>query len=137
MKRVPNWDVALHFWAAEVVGKPYVWGSTDCGSLVRSALVAMYGQDVTGIEYATKAEALRVHAETGGVEAVLRGIGATDVDIRFAQQGDILIEPDGDGMPCASVVVKRDVIAAIPEAGVVRARLRGRSGTLLRVPYGW
>lgn len=137
MTRVPNWDIALHQWAADVVGRPYVWGETDCGSLVREAHALMYGVDLFHVKpYTTRRQALYRHNSTGGVEAVLREAGAVDVPVAFAQQGDVLCEAEGDGLPACGVVVGRSVIWATVEDGVARTPLRGRSGTLLRVPHG-
>ena len=46
MQRVNNWDLALVEWAESVRGKPYEWGVTDCGTLVRDACAAMYGREM-------------------------------------------------------------------------------------------
>lgn len=97
----------------------------------------MYGQDISNVDrYNNLSEAARTYASTGGVEALMRGLGAVEVNPRFAQQGDVLIEAEGDGFPAAGVVVGGDVIWATLEDGVIRAPLRGRTGTLLRVPHG-
>jgi len=139
MKRVRNWDIRLHEWAESVRGRPYEWGATDCGTLVREAFCVMYGEDIAAdVEpYTTQRGAARVHAETGGVEFILRLLGATDIAPAFAQSGDIWIDEDGDGFPAAGVVIGRDVIWATLEDGVVRAPKRMRTGgVLLRVPHG-
>lgn len=137
MRRVPNWDLALHRWSNAVVGRPYVWGETDCGSLVREAHALMFGTEIFGVKpYSTRRQALYRHKATGGVQAVLEAHGATEVPMAFAQQGDVLIEALGDGLPACGVVVGRYVIWATVEDGVVRYPLRGRQGLLLRVPHG-
>lgn len=121
MIRVVNWDVNLLLWATAQSGQPFLWGITDCGSLARGALDVMYGGSVIDAwPYHTKREALRVHAETGGVEAVLRAHGAYDIGIMFAQQGDFVIErePDANGLPSCGIVVARMLLCSSPEVGV-------------------
>lgn len=137
IRRVPNWDIALFRWSERVTGQPYTWGETDCGSLVREAHALMYGDDLWPDvkPYTGKRAALARHRATGGVAASLLSIGAVSVDVRLAQSGDVLVE-DGDEFGAAGVVVGRDVIWASSEEGIVRTPLRGRSGTLLRVPHG-
>lgn len=136
-RRVPNWDVALLQWAASVIGRPYRWGETDCGTLVREAHRLMYGEDLVPQvkPYRTKRQALNRHTSTGGVRSLLLELGAHDVPIALAQSGDVLCEP-GDAFGACGMVVGRDVIWATVEDGVVRVPLRGRSGQLLRVPHG-
>lgn len=119
MTRVPNWDLRLLQWAESMNGKPFAWGETDCGSLVRSAMQNIYGVDAFGGvgRYSTRAAALKRQSETGGVYAALTAAGWSEIPLPFAQQGDVLIHP-GDGMPGAGVVVARQVLITNPDHGV-------------------
>jgi hypothetical protein len=47
--RQPQWRNNLLTWAKAVHGRPYVWGTTDCASLVRGALKEQFGEDVLGL----------------------------------------------------------------------------------------
>ena len=86
-----NWDVRLYRWADQVVGRPFVWGDTDCGCLIRDAHVAMYGTDVFGWPtYRSKAGAMKARKKVGGILTALQR-ACTAVGRRFAQDGDIIV----------------------------------------------
>lgn len=125
--RVPNWDVALVRWAAGMLGRPYAWGSTDCGSLVRGAVEVMYGTDPLppGLAWdgpRTAAEALRA---TGGLTALLGDLGARSVALRAIQTGDVLVRPLDDDHPARlGVAVAGMVLLSDPESGVRAAPLK-------------
>ena len=138
-RRIPNWDVALHRWASSIAGQPYVWGRTDCGTLVRDALSVMYGADLLEAfdRYDTLRDARRVHAESGGVEVALRLIEAIDIAPPFAQSGDFSIDDSGPSFPAAAVVVGRSLLWSDAQQGVRLTPKRSRSlRLLLRVPNG-
>lgn len=138
MMRVRNWDVRLVEWANDLVGQEYDWGRTDCGSLVERAHRLMFGKQIfPGMKYSTKREAVAIHARTGGVEGVLRKAGAVEIERNFVQQGDVFVEPDGDGMPSCAVVIAGGLLMTSPTDGVqlVPLALAG-DGVFLRVPHG-
>jgi len=128
--RVRNWDIHLYRWARDVTGEPFEWGRTDCGSLVRESLAAMYpdkGLPLAGPPpaYSTEREALRVHAETGGVEGWVQAAGWEPVSLGFACQGDVIVGlGDVGGVPGAAVVVAGVFLVASESDGVVARRLR-------------
>lgn len=146
MTRVYGWDTRLVAFEREVLGEPFRWGKTDCGSLVRGVWTALYGEDAPSPEvrdYDTRFGALRAHVESGGIEAALREHGAREVDLRYAQGGDVVVEPPSDEEPMggAGVVVASSRALFCPAGDVVqKARLRDLraedDGTLttLRMP---
>lgn len=119
MIRVPNWDIWLLEWAESMTRRPYIWGETDCGSLVRAAMRGIYGVDAFEHirPYRTRAQAGRRQRETGGVYGALVGAGWHEVATSLAQQGDVLIH-DGDGFPGAGIVVARQVLVTSAARGV-------------------
>ena len=91
MKRLRTWDVRLFHWADSVVGKPFEWGVTDCGYIVRDAHKIMYGKDVfRWPTYASKRGAVSARKKVGGIPNAL-GKVCTRVGRRFAQSGDIVV----------------------------------------------
>jgi hypothetical protein len=127
--RVRNWDVALVHWAQQQVDLPFEYGTRDCGTLVRGACVAMYGEDLwPEIPYWVNATgALRVIAEFGTVAQMLRARGATRWPTpHFAQSGDVIVMA-GDHSPfdeSVMVVVGPAVISAHPEYGIEQLNLQ-------------
>lgn len=136
MIRVPNWDTLLFEWAMEQRGKPYVWGETDCGSLVRSAVGIISGEPAFAHvwPYRTRAQAGRRLSETGGVSAVLLAAGWVAVPLTMAQQGDVLIMDTEDG-PACGVIVARLLLTSDLAAGVQLLPVPD-AGVLLRAPHG-
>lgn len=128
MRRRRNWGHRLVMWQKEVLGEPFVWGETDCGSLVWRALHEMYrSPPIEGAvpAYESAQDARRAHLETGGVGPVLRRGGAEEVGLNFARQGDVLVGVGGPGeLPGAAVVVERHFVVTDEEEGVSRRRLR-------------
>lgn len=119
MTRVPNWDTLLFEWAESQMGKPYVWGDTDCASLVRAACRVIFGVDALSHikPWTTRAAALKRHSATGGVYGALMSADWTEVPLPFAQQGDVLTwsQPALGG---AGVVVARQLLTSDPDHGV-------------------
>lgn len=93
-----NWLNKLVAWERDMLGRPFEWGATDCGSLVRDMCSVIYGDDVfeRAPSYTTRIGALRALSKTGGVEQAVRDIGATEVSINFIQDSDIVIMDDPD-----------------------------------------
>jgi hypothetical protein len=126
--RVRNWDLALVEWANLVVGQPFQYGLNDCGTLVRGAMQAMYGEDLwPGIpQWDNATGALRVIAGYGTVVEMLRARGATRWPTpHFAQSGDILVMA-GDHSPfeeTVMVTVGQVAISAHPENGIEQLNL--------------
>lgn len=117
--RLVDWDVRLVGYVDSVRGTPLVWGRTDCASLVRGAVRAMYDRDVLrGVgSWTTSTGALRVLARWGGsYRAALEVAGVEDVPVPFRQRGDVAILPgvDSEGFPGLGVVVAGGVLTVAP-----------------------
>lgn len=105
MRRVRNWDVSIVQFAKEVVGKPFVWGETDCASLLYRVYEIMHGQkpDVV-LRYTTAKGALSAHQRTGGTEKVVRDLGALDIE-RPAKYGDIIFYKGPEEHPWDNIAI--------------------------------
>lgn len=125
MDRVFNWNVALGELARELVGQAVVWGETDCVSVARKALVAMYGEDISApyidVTYSTKLGAARALKKIGGLETVIDATGCRGVPLHLTRDGDFLFfESDDGGENIATKMGSRWVVA-IPEENTIRA----------------
>jgi len=108
-----NWDARLLAWANRVVGKPFAWGVTDCGTLMRQAHEVMHGENVLRWPaYKSKRGALAAKRRLGGLPAALEA-AAHAIGRRFAGTGDVvLLEHEGEyGM---GVIVGADVVGTYP-----------------------
>lgn len=127
MLRRRTWENRLVAWEREVLGEPFEWGRTDCVSLARGALEAMYEDPpvpTLGPDYETADGARRAHVETDGPEAVLRAGGAEEVGLGFARDGDMLIGvEEAGGIEGVAVVVESYYVVASEEEGVLRRPL--------------
>lgn len=139
--RQPDWGVRLFGWSESVVGEPFIWGETDCGSLVKGAVESMYGETPKPWRehtYTSEKEALRVQVQVRGVSGALRSLGAEDVTLAYAQSGDVVVRPPRQGRATfrAGVVVSGTLVVASIEEGVCRVPLDAvdEDSTVLRVP---
>lgn len=126
MNRVRTWDVDLLAWAETVIGKPFRWGRTDCGSLVKKSQRIIYGVDVFHLTaWASKAKALQTLTDIKSIRSLLRRY-AQPVGRGFLQMGDIVLVKNGcdafqtDGL---MLVVRDYALSTCPKTGVVRVPL--------------
>lgn len=101
--RVDNWLDRLKITIAHFEGKPWAWGESDCAVFAAACVEAVTGRNVLGTfrgSYTTRLTAagrLRGRGFKTVREAAtvaLAGIGATEIDPRFSQVGDIGITRD-------------------------------------------
>lgn len=123
MDRLPNFDYHLTLFAREMVGKEFVWGETDCGSLVRGAMKAMYGQDMFphAPNWKSAAEAKKYCKNPDAGMDILVGVLARPVARNYEQPGDILLSPGADaaGLPRFAVILTAgQALVSTPEFGV-------------------
>jgi hypothetical protein len=121
--RLPNWDVALAEWATAQTGRRFVWGETDCVSLVAAGLALVHGSSPwPQPRYRTAEEARRVVPHDGRLGQQLAMLG-TRVPPLEVQSADVVVLPadvesgefcDGLGL----VVGTSQVLVTNPEEGV-------------------
>lgn len=123
--RVRNWDVELVRWGSTQVGRPYEWGETDCGALVRWALTVMYGADpLAGPGWTGFKSAVAWLKKAGGAELLLQHLHGYEIGRLFAQGGDVVLFPgDHEGLPRFAVMLNATtVLVSTPEEGVTVVR---------------
>lgn len=92
---VDQWNRKLAEFARRVRGTPYVWGDTDCVSIVRRGLEIIHGHDVLAPEiprvWTTRREAMRAYLVVPSYEESLRRTGAREVVSHMATAGDVAL----------------------------------------------
>lgn len=134
--RLRNWDTELNKWAERMQGQPFVWGLSDCASLVRDACHLMYGREIFDLPW-WKTQDEMVEAVRDGVTAILETI-ATPVGRRFVQTGDIVQVLDGcpyTKLDALLVVVRDHLLASVPKRkiGLVRFKSLAETAVVWRV----
>lgn len=121
--RERNWDLALHELRLSLVGAPFVWGETDCVSVVRRSWELVFGGDLLEHlpHYASGSEARAALSMTGGLGMAMLDHGALTFPLTFAQTGDVVNGPEdpGHGFPFVGLVVGREVLTSTMEQGVI------------------
>lgn len=126
--------VTLQGYVAGVLGQPWLWGGTDCVSLLRGALRAHRGSDVFSEApawYTDERTAVEVLRATGGPIQWLRERGWSEVQLSGAQTGDVVVEPQRQaaGMPSVGMVLPSGVfLSSSQETGPVLRALFGAQG---------
>jgi len=89
----PEQSVIL--WAREVIGKPFVWGETDCAMVALEGLSRLTGEDYAGRYRGMwdSREAALTHYETELPSDALKSFGAEQVLGTFAVLGDVVTVP--------------------------------------------
>jgi len=139
LSRIENWDIALFRFVEVHEGEPFEWGRTDCATLARGGVAAMYGEDLLPDLpiWRSQRGALKASRRLGPIIDALKALGAERVSIRFAQSGDILIpDPDEDGLPRLAIVWNAAALCSSPEHGVTLVPLAviPRGTPLWRLP---
>ncbi len=121
--RIENWDVALVAFAEYVRGRPFIWGETDCATLVRRGLGIMLDGDPWRGHlgtWKTKIGAFRISSKTDA-RRILRGSGAVRVVPGYETAGDLALGPgrDAHGLLRVSLLIpSRKALVAFPDQGV-------------------
>ena len=120
-------------WVRAHLGMPFLWGTTDCASLVRFGLLELQGRDWWDWSrwYSTAGGALRCHRAANGAAAYLQGCGWVQGRLSAAQRGDVVVIPStancgftGLGL-CTS---RRRFLSSSVGSGVVLAGLDEAAG---------
>lgn len=115
--RVLNWDVLATKWAIEQVGKPFVWGETDCVSLMRQMAEIINGEPFGTHRYTSLRGALDVQEATGGICQALRDAGAVEIRRSYATTGDVIVADD-EPFPAVLLVITDKALFADHDQGV-------------------
>lgn len=126
MDRVVNWSVSLAELANDIVGAPFEWGRTDCVSVARSALVAIFGEDPLvphiNVTYTTKIGAARAFKKIGSMTDIVLAAGAKEIASNLAGDGDFMIFPSEGNYENVATRMGSMWIMADEELGYIVAR---------------
>lgn len=93
VSRREGWEIALHNWATEMIGRPFVLGQTNCAMLVAGALDVIYGtrllerfKDVAPNESAEIEE-----SQSRRTLREIEGLGLRRVTKFYEQTGDVIL----------------------------------------------
>lgn len=123
MIRQRQFERLLVEWAGNMVGRPLVWGETDCWSLVRGAVLVMTRTALAGAPSITSTEAAQQELQALSVRYPEDTCGRFLLELGFegphepswAQPGDVGLR----GTMEFGVVVGRDYLYAVHDRGVV------------------
>ncbi len=122
MVRVDNWDSRLVEFALDMEGRKFQWGRTDCVTLTRRGLNALYGRDPWKRSVPTwkgKVSALKMSQEFEGAKAAdFLATSAEEIASPFATSGAIALAPTRDehGLPGMSILLPgRKVLISTPQ----------------------
>lgn len=135
MTRRPDWPNALRAFADRVVGRPFAWGDTDCGSIVRRAVESMYhpAPDWHVLAYHNRREARQVLSMWAGDHGLRAWCGATVIPVEQAVDGDVIRWERPAPTGSWGVVLDRTLLTSAEGAQVVRLPL-GMALRLSREP---
>ncbi len=95
LPRQRQWRSQLLTQLLPLVGQPFAWGVTDCASITRRALAAMFGHDVTQLPaWNSPRELLEVRERHGAPADILRGLGAQERALTFLRVGDVVVSTE-------------------------------------------
>lgn len=145
MKRQPNYSIDLVDWAERMRGQEFVWGTTDCASLVRAALAIVYGEDVDpeAPVYFSEEEA-RQDVELGwSVRGRLLELGAKEVERSRVSVGDVVVAPpvsEEEFTDSAMIVVAPGKMLVTHPGTLIKVlptRVIAPEAVALRLPNEW
>jgi len=139
-----NYDISLHQWAIDLIEKPFKWGTTDCGNLVRQALIIMFDCDLFAKKFARykdRAGADRALKRVGGsIRKALENAGFVRVRDSSWHTGDIVIIPGNarqNRHENVGVYINRMVLMSHHDKGVHWVPREGLNKRASRLRAGW
>lgn len=118
--KVENYDYKLIEWVNTQLGKPYIWGETDCGTLVRTGLNIVYGDDkFNNITFWDSEETCRkIWDDLGGVDKAFLNFGARKIKGTFAQTGDVAVLEVGKLLTASIVIGSGKLLFSSTDKGI-------------------
>jgi len=113
MNRAENYSVELTAYAEEVRNKPFKWGETDCGSLVKAALRIIYGLEVEIKSYRNVRGATTVYKGIGSSLSYLIDLGFKPVAPAYAGNGDLVVVKENPFDRCGVIVANQILTSEI------------------------
>ncbi len=91
-------EVTLDEWILNHLGLPFVWGETDCFSLVIKYIREVYGETFgnKAPKLTSRRSAINEFNKMGGLEKALEELGCVSTRASFMEPGNVVIEPCAD-----------------------------------------
>lgn len=137
-KRIKNWDKHLIRWAESTKGKDFVWGETDCASLISKALGVMYHRKIFDYNYTNMKSAKETLDDIGDVGEKFISVGAELKPWSYATAGDIFIGEQDHGFPTMHVVLRGKCLSSRIDSGVImfnKSIINSKTVELYKFPY--
>ena len=130
--KVYNYDYKLIEWVNTQLRKPYIWGETDCGSLVRKGLNIIYGKDKFNDMQSWDTEEIcrKIWNDLGGVDKAFLDFGAKKIKGTFAQTGDVAVLEVGKLLTVSIAIGTGKLLFSSTDKGV---ETRDITSSLLRL----
>lgn len=96
MDRVDNWSCKIVEDVGSLAGSPFVWGETDCCTLLRKLYKSMFDDDTFGgpFQYTTAKGAIRAYKNIESIDKVILEWGGVEIPVRIASDGDVAVEQE-------------------------------------------
>ena len=123
--RVENWNGKLIDWASKQIGKPFIWGETDCGTLIRQGLQVITGIDVfTPLAWwQTEQRARESWDALGGIHAgFINNFKAINIGCEYVQTGYIGILRINN-LDTATIILNDKLLFSSIDAGITLRNL--------------
>lgn len=122
MSRIANWEVALANFVTAEVGKPFIWGETNCVSLAARALDIQSGENYHPCVKHFMSSEIRARAFVrkqgiAGIVSRLKERGLVVVPKNFEQIGDVCFVQTETTIG-ASVLLGRKALSSSQKNGV-------------------
>lgn len=89
LKRVENWEQALHVALESHLARPFEWGVSDCSTMAADAVLAVTGEDLLPVrDWTSRESAAEAAKARGGLAAAVNAV-LPPVGVLSAQRGDI------------------------------------------------
>ncbi len=118
--KVDNYDYKLIEWVNTQLGKPYIWGETDCGTLVRKGLNIVYKKDCfhDTASWSSETECRKIWDDLGGVDKAFLDFGAKKIKGTYAQTGDVAVLEIGKLLTASMVIGSGKLLFSSIDKGV-------------------
>lgn len=119
-----------------VPGDAFVWGETDCASIVYFYVKSLGIDLQPSPDYETAIGARRFLNKNGGAEDILPRYGFVRVSLSNAEKGDVIITSLGEkGFPNYGIALNRCRYLTSGERGVYVAPTKGAKGVAYAMRY--
>lgn len=129
---IDNYNSKLIEWINTQIGKPYIWGETDCGTLVRKGLTIILNRDPFPdiLSWDNELICREIWDKLNGVDNAFISFGAKKILGTFAQTGDVAVLEIGKYLTATLIISPDKMLFASTDKGV---EIRNITPSLIRL----